>query len=412
MFDLDKFEEIFSTIKKNKLRTFLTGFSVAWGIFMLIILLGSGQGLENGFENQFSSSAKNAIWMWSGQTSMPYKGMNSGRDIRLTNDDYSLIRDQIGGVEDISARYNMWNITSISYKNEYGSFDVRNVHPDYSEIEKIKMVEGRFVNHTDIDKFRKVAIISTVVQDELFKNEDKKAMGKYVQINGVPFQVVGIYEDKDNREDNMRVIYLPVSTAQKVFTGGNRVHQISLTIDAETVEESKAIEDNIRKKMASIHSFDENDKRAVGMWNSFESYMETMNITKGIRLFIWIIGIGTIVAGVVGVSNIMMIVVKERTREIGIRKALGATPMSIISLIMTESVLITTIAGYIGLVLGISLLELAGKNIDSDFFSRPEADFGVAISATILLIVSGALAGFFPARKATAIKPIDALRDE
>lgn len=412
MFDFDKFEEILNTIKKNKLRTFLTGFSVAWGIFMLIILLGSGKGLQNGFEKQFSSSATNAIWMWSGQTSLPYKGMNPGRPIRLTNDDYEVINKQIAGVNDISARYNMWNTTAISYKNEFGTFEIRNVHPDYKQIEKLTIIEGRFVNTTDIVQFRKVAAISTIVRDALFKDEKDEALGKYIRINGIPFKVVGIYEDIDSRENNMRVVYLPISTAQRVFTGGNRIHQIVLTIDAQTIEESKKMEENIRKKMASIHGFDENDKRAVGMWNTFESYIQNMSIFKGIQLFVWIIGIGTIVAGVVGVSNIMMIVVKERTREIGIRKALGATPWSIISLIMTESVLITTVAGYIGLVLGIGLMELIGGNINSDFFSNPQADFGIAVSATILLIISGALAGFIPARRATAIKPIDALRDE
>lgn len=414
MFDLDKWQEILSTIKKNKLRTVLTGFSVAWGIFMLIILLGSGKGLENGFENQFSGSATNAIWFWSGRTSVAHNGLNPGRHIRLTNQDYHNINDHVQNLEYISGRFNIWWGNQISYKNETHAFGIRNVHPDFLHIEKMTIVEGRFVNQLDMQQNRKVTVISTVVRDALFKDEADHAMGKYILVNGIPFQVVGFYTDKasnNNNNDNMRLIYLPLTTAQMVFNGANRIHELSVTIQAETAQQAKAIEEDIRSQVASVHNFDKDDRRALGSYNSFENYAQIMGISKGIRLFIWIIGIGTIVAGIVGVSNIMIIVVKERTKEIGIRKALGATPLSVISLVMLESVLITTFAGYVGLVLGVGLLELL-SGIESPFFANPSADFRIAVSATLLLIFAGALAGFVPARRAAAIKPIEALRDE
>ena len=412
MFDLDKWQEIFSTIEKNKLRTFLTGFSVAWGIFMLIILLGSGKGLENGVQNQFNSSASNSLWMWSGQTSMPYKGMKPGRNIQMENSDYDMIRNTVKGVEYISPRNYIWQNNTLSYKRQFGNFDIRTVYPDYGLIEKVSVLKGRFVNKYDIEKFRKVVIISTVVRDALFKGEDP--MDKFIVVAGIPFKVVGVFTDQDNNNgENNRVVYLPMTTAQRVFNGGNHVQLISLTTGKASVDKSKMMAEEITSKMAAKYKFDPNDKRAVQIWNNVEQYEKVMKLFAGIRLFIWIIGIGTIIAGIVGVSNIMMIVVKERTKEIGIRKALGATPFSIISLIMQEAILITGFAGYFGLLLGIALLELISKYLPpSDFFRNPEADFGVAVSATLLLIMAGALAGFVPARRAASIKPVDALRDE
>jgi putative ABC transport system permease protein len=412
MFDLDKWQEIISTIEKNKLRTFLTGFSVAWGIFMLIILLGSGKGLENGVQNQFNSSASNSLWMWNGQTTMPYKGMKSGRNIQMENSDYELIRNKVKGVEYISPRNYIWQNNTISYKREFGNFDIRTVQPDYGIIEKVQVLKGRFINDYDIEKFRKVVVISPVVKDALFKGEEP--LDKYITVSGVPFQVIGIFTDQDNSNgENNRVVYLPISTSQRVFNGGNDVQLISLTTGKATVAESKQMEEKIIGMIAAKHKFDPNDKRAIQIWNNVEQYEKVMKLFQGIRMFIWIIGIGTIIAGIVGVSNIMMIVVKDRTKEIGIRKALGATPWSIISLVMQESILITGFAGYIGLLLGIGLLELVSKYMPpSDFFRNPEADFKIAISATLLLILAGAIAGFVPARKAAAVKPVEALRDE
>ncbi|KAF0201165.1 MAG: putative ABC transport system permease [Bacteroidetes bacterium] len=410
MFDTDKWQEIFSTIKKNKLRTFLTGFSVAWGIFMLMILLGSGTGLQNGVNKNFESSATNTIWVWSGQTSMPYKGMKPGRNVQLVNEDYDAVKSSVSGIDKSSSRYNMWGTNTLSYKKQFGTFNIRNVYPDYAYIEQITIVRGRFVNDPDVDQFRKVTVISTQVEEALFKGEDP--IGKYINVNGVPFKVVGLFTDDDSRDDNMRTIYLPISTAQRVFSGDNRINTIAITVGEASVEESKQIEKEVRTKLATMHKFDPEDPRAIFTWNSLEEFQKFTRLFAGIRLFIWIIGFGTIIAGIVGVSNIMMIVVKDRTKEIGIRKAMGATPWSIVSLILQEAVMITSFAGYFGLVLGVVVLETVGSKIESEFFSQPSVDLSVALYALTLLVFSGALAGFIPARRAAAIKPIEALRDE
>lgn len=410
MFDLDKWQEIFSTIQKNKLRTFLTGFSVAWGIFMLIILQGSGKGLQNGVQTQFEGSATNSVWIWSGQTSKPYAGMQPGRYVRMTNQDHEHVAQHISGVDKISSRYNVWGSGIISYQNESGSYRIRTVHPDYAYIENLEIPQGRFINNLDISDHRKSVVISTKVKEELFK--EREAIGAYINVNDVPFKVVGLFNDKSNNSDNMHMVYLPISTAQRAFGGGNRVNLIAFSVGDASVEEAKAIEASVKSSLAARHRFDPTDERALGSWNSAESYDQFMRLFRSISMFVWVIGIGTIIAGVVGVSNIMMIVVKDRTKEIGIRKAIGASPHSVIGLIMQEAILITGFAGYVGLVLGVGLLELISGSIDTPFFRHPQVDINVAVGATVLLVIAGALAGFFPARKAAAIKPIIALRDE
>jgi len=410
MFFIDRWEEIFSTIRKNKLRTFLTGFSVAWGIFMLIILLGSGQGLENGVQEQFESSAVNTLWLWGGETSMAYQGLQPGRDIEFENSDYDNIKQTVYGIEYMAGRSRVWGSNTVSYKNEYGDFSIRSVHPDYGVIEKIKQIEGRYINPFDIKNTQKVATIGVAVKEALFKEQD--ALGEYINIKGVPFKVVGIFEDDDGRQDNQRVVYIPVTTAQKTFMNRDRLNTIAITVESKDVEDSKRMEDEVRTIMATRHHFDKEDDRAMHIWNGVDEYEQIMNLFAAIRIFIWIVGIGTIIAGIVGVSNIMMIAVKERTKEIGIRKSMGATPNSIILLILQESLFITGFAGYVGLVLGVGLLELISPHLESDFFKNPEADIQVAISATIVLIFAGLVAGYIPARKAASIKPVEALRDE
>jgi putative ABC transport system permease protein len=407
---IDKWEEIFSSLNKNKLRTFLTGFSVAWGVFMLIILLGSGNGLENGVRDQFKSSAVNTLWVWGGQTSMPYKGLQPGRRIRFENKDYNDIKNKVKGIEYIAGRSFVWSNTSISYKNEYGEFDIRSVHPDYGIIEGVHMLEGRFIDNLDIEKRLKVVTIGRAVKEALFKGQP--ALGEYIKINGILFKVVGIYEDDDGRQDNQRAIYMPISTAQRLFMQNEDVQTIAVTVGSRDVADSKRMEDDIRSKLSLNHRFDKSDERAMFIWNGVEEFKKFMDLFAAIRGFIWVIGFGTIIAGIVGVSNIMMISVKERTKEIGIRKSMGATPASIIIMIMQESVFITALAGYIGLVMGIGLLELVSPYIQSEYFRNPEANLSIAIGATILLIISGMFAGFFPARKAASIRPVEALRDE
>lgn len=418
MFDIDIWQEIFSTIRKNKLRTFLTGFSVAWGIFMLMVLLGSGNGLQNGVREQFSDNAENIMWMWTGETSIPFKGYKEGREIRFNNEDYDYLLDKAEGVDQVSARFFLRGDITYSYGKEYGSFTTSTCYPALADMEKIKISSGRFLNDLDMMEFRKVVVIGDDIRKALFKEEDP--LGKYINIGNVPFMVIGVSHDP--RSQDNRQSYMPFTTAQRIYGGGNRVHTFAITTEmVQTAEEATAISDNIRQQMAMRHSFDPTDQKAMGSFNMLTEYIRTMKIFQAIKMFVWIIGIGTLIAGIVGVSNIMLILVKERTREIGIRKALGASPASVIGLILLESILITTIAGYIGLVMGVGLMEgfnyaleqmISSYGGDQIFFRNPTVDFGTAISATLILILSGALAGYIPARKAASVKPIEALHDE
>ncbi len=409
MFDLDKWQEIYSTIKKNKLRTILTGFSVAWGIFMLIILLGSGYGLENGVKKEFEDDATNTLWVNQGITSTNYKGYKPGRFIRFTDEDYDNAKKE-RDVEDVSGRFTVRETNVLSYKKEYGSFDIICIHPAYGTVEKLTPIKGRFLNTIDVDEYRKVTSIGRLVEEALFKGGENP-IGKYIRVGGIPFKVVGVFDDPGGDRDVSR-IYIPITTAQMVFHYTNRVGTLAMTVNA-SLDRSKEMVGEIKNDFAQRHHFDPDDSRAIFIWNNVENYTRFMRLFANIRLFIWVIGIGTIIAGIVGVSNIMMIVVKERTKEIGIRKSMGATPGSIIGLVLQESVLITAFAGYIGLVLGVGLLELISKNLPStDYFANPEVNFNVAIGATLILIIAGAIAGFVPARKAASVKPVVALRDE
>ncbi len=408
--DRDKWQEIFSTINKNKLRTFLTGFSVAWGIFMLIILLGSGRGLQNGVQHQFASDATNSLWIYQGQTTKPYKGTNAGRKIQFTNADYRRTKRLDKHINHISGRYYVGSKT-ISYKLNYGSYDIRAVNPGHKYIENTDITNGRFLNRLDMEHFSKVMVIGDIVRKDLFKH-GINPLGKYVEVGNIPFKVIGVFKDAGGNGE-MRKVYIPVSTAQRIFNGGNRLNQIMFTVGDATLKQTKQIEKELRTEFAKVHHFDPTDRRAIRISNNLDQYKKVMNLFLGIRIFIWIIGIGTIIAGIVGVSNIMMIVVKERTKEIGIRKALGATPKSIVGLILLESVVITSLAGYFGLMAGVGLLELVNKYMPpSDFFRNPEANLSIALTAMVLLVISGAIAGFIPAKKAASIKPIDALRNE
>lgn len=409
MFDIDKWQEIFSTIKKNKLRTVLTGFSVAWGIFMLIILLGSGYGLENGVKREFTGDAVNYLSINSGITSMPYKGMKPGRRLRFKNENM----EQLGGmsgVEKSSGRSNVWRYNTLSYKNEYGAFDIYAVSPDYKYVESLIILKGRYLNEIDEYDYRKVVVLGRIVEEALFKGEDP--IGKYIKLSGVPFKVVGTFDDPGGDRD-IRRVYIPLTASQRVFNMGNYVGSILLNLGDANVEESLEMIEEVKTELSEQMKFDPADPRAIHVYNSIENYQTFMRLFANIRSFIWIIGVMTIIAGIVGVSNIMMIVVKERTKEIGIRKSMGATPWSIISLILQESILITAFAGYTGLVLGVGLLELLSNVLPAtDYFANPEVNMRVAIYATLLLIFCGALAGFVPARKAASVKPVVALRDE
>lgn len=411
MIGIDSWREILNTISKNKLRTFLTGFSVAWGIFMLILLLGAGNGLQNGVKNEFRDDAINSIWISSGQTSIPYKGMKPGRYVRLTNEDYEAIQREIKGVEHITSRFYIRGTVNVSYGAEHGSFNIRSVHPDHKYLEKTNVTKGRFINDLDIAEFRKSAAIGIEVEKALFKGTS--GIGKYIKLNNIPFKVVGVFEDQGS-EHEQQMIYLPISTAQKAFNGANSISQVMFTVGDATPAEAQTIADAVNTQLSSRHTFSPDDKRAVRINNNVERFQKIINLFAGIEAFVWVIGIFTLLAGLVGISNIMMITVKERTKEIGIRKAIGATPASIIAMILLEGLFITVIFGYIGLVAGIGLLEIVSTILPEggEVFVNPEVDIRVAITALGVIIGAGLLAGFIPARKAAAIQPIRALRDE
>lgn len=410
MLNLDKYQEILDTIKKNKLRTFLTSFSISWGIFMLILLLGSGNGLENGVRHAFSEDAINSIWIRQGRTSQAYRGMKEGRPIRFTNSDYDALKQQVEGIEHITARFSIWGSHTITSKEDYGNFQIYSALPSNRYLERSTLLEGRHLNILDQNENRKVAFIGNEVAEALFKKTP--AVGSYIGIDGIQIRVVGVFTE-ENDDWQRRLIYIPLSTGQRVFNANNRVHMLAFTTGDVSTEENQAMEDEARRILASKHHFAVEDKRALRIRNTWDEFQRFARLFAAIRIFVWIVGLGTIMAGVVGISNIMLIVVKERTREIGIRKALGATPWSIIDLILTESIVITSLSGYVGLVLGIVLLEVVSDNMPAvDYFLNPEVDLGLALGALVLLVVAGALAGFVPARKAASIRPIEALRDE
>ncbi|MGQ1787853.1 ABC transporter permease [Saccharicrinis sp. GN24d3] len=407
MLDLSNWQEIISTMQKNKLRSFLTGFSVFWGIFILVILLGAGKGLERGVMHNFSD-ARNSVFMWGGQTSVAFDGLNVGRRIDLKDEDLELIQRSVPQIEHLTGRYGMWS-SLINYKQEYGTFQVMAILEGYQHIEAIKMIEGRKLNQTDIEKARKVALIGRRAKEQLCN--DDSPVGEYMKIKGIPHKIVGIFDDVHDGETER--FYIPLTVGQKIFGAKKNVGNIAFTTGTDNIQESASIISNIRNVLAKKHRFKQDDKRALGDYNGLEDYQQTKAIFTGISIFVGIIGIFTIIAGIVGVSNIMIIVVKERTKEIGIRKAIGASPASVVSLILQESIIITAVAGFLGLLVGVGILELVSGHMPaSDFFRNPGVDFDLAIGAALLIVLAGGLAGYIPARRAARIKPIVALRDE
>lgn len=405
----EKIAETLHNISNNKFRVVLTGFAVSWGIFMLIVLLGAGYGIENGVKKSFERDAVNTLWLHAGQTSIPYKGLPQGRLIQFNNEDVEDLSNSMENVDLLAGRFFLSNST-LRYGKRAANFTVVGIHPDFQKIENMQLHSGRLLNIIDQDEVRKSAVIGRVVKKELFGRG--VAAGQHILVNNIAFRVVGVFNDPgDERQEEMVVI--PLSTLQKVFGTDKRLHGIAMTISGSDVVISKNVEQKIISRMAARHEFDHKDERALFIYNTYEEYSKYMSLFKNIRTFIWVIGIGSIVAGIVGISNIMLITVKERTREIGIRKALGATPGSIVDMILTEAILTTLVFGYLGLVAGIVVLEVASRVLtDVDYFSNPKVNLSVAFGAFLLLIVSGGLAGYFPARKAASVQPIEALRDE
>jgi len=408
MFEISIWQEVLSTMRKNLLRTILTSFSVFWGIFILMILLGSGNGLKEGVMHNFSD-ANNCVWLWGGRTSKAYGGFNKGRKIQLKNDDIQFLGHSYENLENLSGNINLPGAITVSYKNNYDNYNVQAILPGHQATENVQLIQGRLLNILDIEQYRKVTIIGKDVKEQILKDEDP--IGKYVNIREIPFLVVGVFDDIHPNE--LKRLYIPISVAHKTFIPGSNIGTLTFTLDDYSVDESESLVEEVKQSIALKHRFDAEDPRALGNWNALKEYKKMQALFNGINVFVGVMGIFTLIAGIVGVSNIMLIVVRERTKEIGIRKAIGATPGSVVGLIIFESIIITSIAGYLGLLCGISLLELlAGKMPASDFFRNPGVDFRIAVGAALLVVFAGALAGFVPARKASRIKPIVALRDE
>ena len=414
MFSIERWQEIFETIRKNKLRTFLTGLSVGSGIFILVILLAIGQGMQNGIQKEFEGDATNRISVWTGVTSESYKGLNPGRRIRLDNADYELAelknQDQL---EYKSGVYSRWGQIT-TYKTESGNYRVEGVTGDYQFLENATLTTGRYINQQDLNNFEKVAIIGNLVYNDLFKKEN--AIGEYVEISGVKFKVVGIFTDPGGEREENR-IFVPLTTSQRVFNAGDKLRSMAFTLEKQenfddALAASEAFSKQLESDLKTKHIISPTDERAVRINNTLEEAKRIFDLIAMIKWFFWGVGICTIIAGVVGVSNIMLIIVKERTKEIGIRKAIGAQPLSIIGMILHEAIFVTAIAGFLGLIFSLFVLEMVGPLIETDYISNPSVNFQVAITTVIILVIAGAVAGFFPAYRAASIKPIEALRDE
>ena len=416
---IDIWIEIYATIKRNKLRTFLTGFAVAWGIFMLIVLLGAGNGIIHAFEQNSSERALNSIRIYPGWTTKSYDGLKEGRRVRLDNKDLSSTeRSFPENVISAGATLRQSNI-NISFGQEYINVSLMGVYPNYTEVETVKTADGLFINHNDLKERRKVIILHKKSAEILFNKTHTNPLGQFVNANGVAYQVVGIYNDQGDQGSSDA--YIPFSTLQTIYNKGDKLNNIIFTTkNLNSIEGNDAFEAEYRKVLAANHRFDPTDNSAIWIWNRMTSFMKTQNAMGILRTAIWVIGIFTLLSGIVGVSNIMLITVKERTREFGIRKALGAKPISILWLIIVESVAITTFFGYIGMVAGIGVTEwmnsaFGSQTVDAGMFqarmfSDPTVDLQIAIQATLTLIIAGTLAGFFPAKKAVSIRPIEALR--
>ena len=415
MFDMDRWQEIFDTINKNRLRTFLTGLSVASGVFILVILLGFGQGFENGIRKEFEGDATNRIWVWTQVTTKEFNGLNPGRRIELRNTNFD--HSNKAFAEDIEYKSRVFRVwgTSINYKKESGAYGIQGVSPDYQMIENAKMVMGRFIDQTDMETMSKVVVISSKIKREIMK-EVENPLNEYIKLGDINFKVVGVYTDAGGEREENRV-FIPTPTAQHVFNGADKFSNLTFTLQPQgnfddMVRESNIFTANLKSYLQKYHQVAPDDESAINVYSALEEAKRYYTLTGNISLFFWIVGIFTIVAGVVGVGNIMLIIVKDRTREIGIRKAIGAKPWSIVWMILHESIFVTTVSGFAGLILSMGLLELLGPNIEVDYISNPTVNFSIALSMVILLIIVGALAGFFPAWKAAKVQPIVALRDE
>jgi putative ABC transport system permease protein len=408
---MDFWREIFMALSRNKLRTFLTGFAISWGIFILIVLLAAGNGIMNGIGDEFSDQRTNVYMIYSGETSIPFKGHGINRSIMFNDKDIRFLETEVRNVDQVSPRIYINGFATLGDKSS--SVFVSGVRPVFKGINHVELLEGRFVNEMDEKNSEKFIVIDETLRDKLF-GKDTSPLGQFIIINSMAFNVVGVCEAQGRSDGGEG--YVPFSTLKKI-TRQSRYWMLNFTVKGlETKEDNEAFTESLRTQLAGLHEFDPDDTSAVYIRSRQEEYLQTMKILHTLELFIWIIGFAMLISGIVGVSNIMRITVKERTNEIGIRKALGAKSRSILASIVTESLIITTIFGYIGMWLGMIAAEVGGnilakvqegKEISLNIV--PSIDIRIVLMATALLIVCGVLAGFFPARNAVKIKPIEAM---
>tara|TARA_B100000900_G_scaffold338468_1_gene300654 strand:+ start:30364 stop:31596 length:1233 start_codon:yes stop_codon:yes gene_type:complete len=410
MIELGLIREVFQSLNKNKLRTLLSGFTVAFAIMLFTILFGIANGFQNTFNNEFAGDANNSIFIYSGRTSKAVEGYQTGRKIQFDNALYNTLKQDFGKeIEFITGR--VYKNVTASFGIEKSNYSVRAVNPDHQFIEKSEMKKGRFLNPLDIKNNTKNIVIGNLVVEDLFG--DINPIGKYLDLNKIKFKVVGVFVERTEGSDSneARVIYMPISTAQKIYGNNDYIDQINLTYNPVFSEQQAiAFGNKLTEKIKNIFSVAENDQSAVRARNRARENQEITQFNGVLAILVLIIGMGTLVAGIVGISNIMIFIVKERTKEIGIRKALGAPPNSIILIIILESIFVTAIAGYIGLLLGGLILN--GFDLEDYWITDPGVSSTLVIAATITLVISGTLAGYIPAKRAASIKPIVALRDE
>jgi putative ABC transport system permease protein len=415
LFDADRWREVFDTLGANKLRTGLTAFGVLWGIFMLIIMLGAGSGLYYGVTSEFQGFATNSLYVWTQRTTMPYKGLPSGRWFSMNNEDTKAIRELVPEARVIAPRNEVggWRgSANVTRGINTGAYGIKGDYPEVVEIQPFDIQEGRLLNQMDIDQKRKVAVIGAKVVNDLYESGEE-IIGSHIRINGVYFTVVGVIKTKKagrEAEDDAQSIFVPLSAFQQAFNYGNLVSYYGfMPIDGVTVAE---LQEKVLKVLKERHRVHPNDEFAFGTNNNEEEFAEYANVFTGINFLIWFVGTLTLIAGIIGISNIMLVIVKERTKEIGIRRAIGASPLSIVSQIVLEALVLTSMAGYIGIVLGVWVVEYAGPMIEDESFQNPQIDFNTILIALGVLIISGCAAGFLPAYRALEIKPVEALRTE
>ncbi|MEM7658411.1 MAG: ABC transporter permease [Bacteroidota bacterium] len=418
MFDLDQWQEVFNTLLSNKLRTFLTALGVSWGIFMLIIMMGAGNGLETGAMAEFRGSATNSVFIWTQRTTVPYRGLQAGRFFSMKNADYEAFKELLPDAKHIAPRNQLGGFrggNNVIRGDKTGAFQVMGDYPQIQHIEGIFVDEGRFLNMKDITDYRKICVIGERVAELMFE-ERENPIGEFIQINGINFMVVGLFSTKksgnDAERDTQR-IFIPFSTFQRSFNYGNTLSWFALTSKDEVP--ASQMEAKALRILKSRHLIAPEDERAFGHFNLEEEFGEIQQVFSGIDFISWVVALLTLFAGAVGITNIMLVIVKERTKEIGIRRALGAKPWKIISQIMLESVFLTFMAGYAGLMIGMGLIEGAGFlmrtfELDLGMFQAPFVDVSLVIISLAVLIFAGLLAGLIPASRAVRIRPVEALR--